>query len=202
MLSLIVCYGGSLVAQEADLAKKMHDRVEKFSFADPKPKDLKEMQKDFSNHTQEELADALLNDLQSDRGVAWKNRSRDFSVGKLYKALNLPEAVVCKQLENEQSPRRKAQLMAVLWGQNTPETVKTLLHQIRDRRPAEDYIGVPEEPVEPLRVCDIACNTLIYNLTGGKPPEGMNHISFSSGDGDRDRAIERMLKGLKLNAPQ
>ena len=183
--------------QMIDLNGTMHKRIDRTYFVDPEGKELEKIKEDFSGYTKEQLATALIADLDVDRGSDSKNRARNFSAAKLYRALELPPIYVCKELEKEDSPQRKARLMEVLWGLNTPETTKALVDQIKDHRPAEDYIGVPEEPVEPLRVCDIACNTLVHNLING-----YRRISFGSSYDNRDKAIERTLRELKLDAPQ
>jgi len=183
--------------QTTDLNGSIHKQIDRTYFIDPEGKELEKINRDFSGYSKEQLATALIADLDVDRGTDSKNRARNFSVSKLYRALRLPPVYVCKELEKVDSPQGKARLIEVLWGLNTPETTKALLDQIKDRRPAENYIGFPEEPTEPLRVCDIACNTLVHNVI-----DGYRRISFGTAYESRDKAIERTLKELKLDAAQ
>jgi hypothetical protein len=191
-----------VLCQTNDLTQAMHEKVEHFLIADPQRKDLDEIQKASASHSKEELATALIADFDVDRGTPEKDRTRDNAVRKLYEALDLPPGFVCNELEREHSPQRKARLMTVLRGWNTPEVTTALLNQINDRRPAVDYIGWPEEPLEALRVCDVAYNTLVYNVTGGTLTGGMQWINFAPGDEHRDGIIKGTLKELKLNGQQ
>ena len=196
---LMYYYAQMAFCQTTDLTHVIHERVEHFPLVNPDIKDLQELQKAFGSHTKKELASALIADLDVDRKVPWKNHSRNFAVGRLYKALGLPPVIVCQELEKEQSPQRKVRLMAVLWGLKTPEVTTALVHQLKDRRSAEEYIGDPEEPVEALRVCDVASNTLNHNFD----PNGYaRRISFSSSDDRRDEIIKATLKELKLDGQQ
>ena len=87
--------------------------------------------------------------------------------------------------------------MTLLMGQDAPEVTTALLHQLKDQRPAVEFVGESEVPVHALRVCDVACNTLYYNLDNSSPK--LRKIGYTSSDSRRDEIIKETLKELKLD---
>jgi hypothetical protein len=200
VVALLAFQTHQVFSQTDDLGDALHKKVEHFLVADPEREDVAKMQGEFADHSKGDVANALIADLDVDRGEAWKNRERDNAVRKVYKALNLPPGFVCDELEKKQSPQRKSQLIGVLRGINTSEVTKALLDQIKDRRPAVDHIGYP--PQESLRVCDVAYNTLLFNAVGGTLTGDLQWINYAPGDEHRDAIIQRTLKELKLVGQQ
>lgn len=182
-----------------NLNQAVHEKVERYSYADPKGKDWENAKKDLADHTQAELANALMTELDVDRGNRTANSIRDGGVWKLYKALDLPPTLVSKEIEKEQSPKRKARLMTLLRGRNDQGVITELLHQLKDRRPAVEVAENYELPVYTMRVCDVACNILSSNL---EPDRSGYRITPSSGYQRRDEIIKETLKDLKLDVTQ
>ncbi|MGB8356730.1 MAG: hypothetical protein WCD79_22725 [Chthoniobacteraceae bacterium] len=188
----------NVFCQTNNLNQAVHEKVERYSVADPEGKDWENTKKAFAGHPQEELASALIADLDVDRGGQSKNRTRDLAVTKLYQALNLPPTFVCKELEKDQSPQRKAALMTILYRQNTADVTAALLHQLKDRRPAVEFDAYNYEmPVYSMRVCDVACNILSNTL---EPNRSGYRIGPSCPYERRDEIIKETLKELKLDS--
>ena len=195
----ILLSSGYLRGQTSDLQQKAHERIQYFQYGAAQGKDLEDTKKVFEHNSPDEVANAMIAELNVDRGTVARNDVRDVAVSSIFKALNLPLAPVCVALKSAQSPQRKAQLITVLRGLSTPEVTNALLAQLKDRRPAVDYIGWPEEPVKPLRVCDVACDALYYNLG---PKGSGRRIGYTSDYDRRDEIIKQTLKELKLETPQ
>lgn len=197
---LIVFQTHCVFCQTSDLKHDIHEKVERYSFAETKGREWDASKSSLTKYTQSDLANALIAELDVDRGNPTHNFVRDNGVRTLYKALNLPPTLICKELEKNQSPQRKARLIAILYQQNTPEVITALLRQLKDRRPAVEFNGAMEEvPTYPLRVCDVACNILSNNLEPDRPG---SRIGYTSPYSQRDEIIKETLKDLKLNNAQ
>jgi len=125
----------------------------------------------------------------SDRLEAWRAQETDCHVVRTVLA-RMPretqERVARLEVED---PYRKARLLEALGAFQTPAALETLRSALGDRSPA----GLERGPVDgwPLRVCDVAYNTLALALALDgrdlRSPLGSSHSLAQ-----RDRWIERM----------
>ncbi len=150
-------------------------------------------------YSPEQLVRALIVEIDRDRGSANKNFLRDVNAYKLFRALDLPPAVVCQELDKPQSADRKASLMCLLRSARKPEVVQVLLRQLGDLR----YVTMQEGAIiehskpRPLRVRDVAFNALVDNVNN----PGLRRPTLVYGDGIRDEMIQEGLTKLNLTPP-
>lgn len=196
-LFFIVFHCG-IFAKADELAQNMHQEVERYTYTDLDGQQWQDTKTSLANYTPEQVANALIADIDADRGRQWKNHARDVRIGLLYKGLNLPTSVVCAELEKNQTPQRKASLLTVLDGNSSPEVTAAILKQLKDRRPAVEHSGGNDVPVYALRVCDVACNVLSHNLETTRKHD---RIDFESSYAWRDEIIKQTLGDLNLTTP-
>jgi hypothetical protein len=201
VLSVILCTQAAQ-SQTNDLQQTMRKLVDYYKMRETEGSEWEKTKEALANYSPQELEAELIADLDVERGYTFEFVERNDSIRKLYSALSLPPAYVCKELESIQTPQHKAALIWVLRGQNSPEVTTALLQQLKDRRPAVEYIGFPEEPVRPMRVCDVACNTLHFNLCRSYESDNVLYMNYSGDDSRRDEIIRETLKYLKLSVPQ
>jgi len=196
--ALVLCSQGNAAGTE-DLQPLMHQMVEYYRYAAPKWGKWKDDEKILAGYSQEELARALITEVELERRNPGSIRSYDISANDLFKALHLPPTLVCEELDKAEPPRAKASLILLLRDCTQPEVTSALLRQISDKRPA---VEPPTGDVEhhpkryPLRVCDVAFNAIVNNA---HKPEIVT-VSFFLSDERKDEIIQENLVKLKLAA--
>ncbi len=194
-----VVYASGLLAQEpVDLTTEVRRTVEHFQSHGLAGSDLEAAKSALRSLDQTEVANALVAELDADRGDLEKNNIRDATVHFLYTQLSLPASIVISELAQAQSAYKKYQLMRCLPTTNAPEVIAALLKQINDRRVA---VNPSQRSVEGegltygFRVCDCAAGRLNVDLGGSAPS-----IMWWTPIEERDRIIKRILREQKLDA--
>lgn len=110
LVVLALCSQTSAVGAE-DLQLLTHRMVEYAHSAAPGWEKWESDKKALSSHSQEELARALITEVEIDRGDPRSNHERDVSVRRLFEDLHLPPSLVCEELDKPVSPQTKASLI-------------------------------------------------------------------------------------------
>ncbi len=195
-LAFVFCVP-NLLAQNSDFQQTMRKDLVHFGAIHPKGEGWEAEKKLLATHSQEELAKAMFAEMGLDQDLSGTLNN---SVRKLYRALDLPPSFICQELEKTDSPGRKVALMHLLEGYKQPEVTTELLRQIKDHRTAYVIEHVPDIAGlgRSMRVCDVACNTLSYNLEAG----GSNRRIFVGDlESRKDQIIVETLINLHLSAP-
>ena len=199
MLAVTFCVQGVLCRAD-DLQTIMHVMVGP-PYIFTKGPQWESYKKTLAGYGSEQVVLALIAEIDIDRGSTTNNLGRDIAVYDIFRALDLPPALLCQELDKPQSAGRKASLIFVLRNTHKPGVVQALLRQLGDRRtvtlPRMDDMDDGVKP-HPYRVCDAAFNALIDNVDA---PVDLRRPKVHYGARFNDEIIQEGITKLKLTRP-
>ena len=199
MLMIAFCVQGVVLCRADDLQAAIHVMVGPPEVLTKGPR-WEADKKTLAGYSPEQLVQALIAEVDLDRGSPDADFGRDVAVYDFFRALDLPPALICQELDKPSLPERKASLMLMLRHANKPEVVQALLRQLGDRRPVNGPEMMSLEAgmkTHQFRVCDDAYNTLVVAIDA--PSLKLNAYGSDKG---RDKTIQERLAELKLIPPQ
>jgi hypothetical protein len=195
ILAFVIC-PRSAFCQTDELQPFIHEMVMHYSYAKGKNWEADKMT--LGGYDQDQVVRALISEVDN-QSTPLDKLGHLVIVVRIFRDLELPPDVVCQELDNEQSPERKRLLMRFLRGAKSPEVIQALLCQLSDKRLLVEPEGHTEiAKGRPLRVCDIAFNTLadFYNVQDSQLAG--RFIGYAR----RDEIIQETLAELKLAIPK
>ena len=187
----------SVFGQTDGFQQTIHRDLLHFGAIQPKGAEWEKEKTSLAIHSREELARTLIAEVGLSHDASGALNS---SVWQLYQALDLSPKFICLELEKNVSPGRKASLLRLLEGYKQSEVTAELLRQLKDRRTAYIVEDSPdfEGAGRSMRVCDVACNVLSYNL---EPGGSNNKIVMTRPESRKDEIIMETLSSLQLKLP-
>ncbi len=194
-LALLLIATSVVLAQTDGLTNNVQEKLAYYTHHPCSDKDLDDMKVLFGGYDKTRMARELLSAYKAEAGSI-SHPSFDDKIQRIYSALRLPPKGITDALDEEESPHMKLRLMRLFGRATDPDVIACLLRQIHDKRLALEATGDTNgDPVEGLRVCDIACDHLAQNLTGS-----LDVVTVTTPMIQRDAIIASTLQELKLNA--